>query len=124
MASWMQTQAREEWGHAMKIFGHITQRGGRVTLQQIEAPKLDWSSVLEVFQETLNHEIYVTERIHSLVKLAINESDFATQAFLQGFVNEQVEEEATAQAIVQRLKMMGEGSIGLFILDSELGKRA
>ncbi len=124
MAHWMQTQAREEWKHAMKFFGHIVDRGGRVVLARLEAPKAQWGSVLEVFQETVSHECHVTERIHSLVKLAVTESDFATQSFLQWFVDEQVEEESQAQQIVEKLKMMGDGNIGLFILDAELGKRA
>jgi ferritin len=124
MSHWMQTQAREEWSHAMKIFGYINERGGQVTLKQIDAPKSQWGSVLEVFQDSLNHECLVSDRIHGLVRLAISESDFATQSFLQWFINEQVEEEAQTNLIVEKLKMMGDGNIGLFILDGELGKRA
>jgi ferritin len=124
MAQWMHVQAREEWGHAMKIFQHLVDRGGQVVLQQIEAPKAQWGSVLEVFEDSYRHECQVTGRIHGLVKLATTESDFASLAFLQWFVSEQVEEEAQTQLIVEKLKMMGDGNIGLFILDGELGKRA
>ena len=123
MAGWMQVQAREEWGHAMKLFGHVVDRGGQVALAQIDAPKAQWGSVLEVFDDARKHECQVTGLIHGLVKLATNESDYATLAFLQWFVNEQVEEEAQTQLIVEKLKMMGDGNIGLFILDAELGKR-
>jgi len=124
LAKWMEVQAREEWGHAMKIFGHINERGGRVTLKQIDAPPSEWKSVLDVFEQTLTHEIKVTEKIHAIVKLATSECDYATLAFLQWFVSEQVEEESQTTSIVEKLKLMGEGNIGLFILDGELGKRA
>jgi ferritin len=124
LAAWMQVQAREEHGHAMKIFAQVLERGGRVTLKAIEAPKAEWASVLEVFEDAYRHECKVTGLIHGLLKLAIAETDFASQAFLQWFVTEQVEEEAQTLAIVEKLKMMGDGNIGLFILDAELGKRA
>ncbi|MGA2254753.1 MAG: ferritin [Thermoguttaceae bacterium] len=124
LAKWMEVQAREEWSHAMKIFGHVNERGGRVILKQIDAPPSEWKSVLDVFEHTLSHELKVTEKIHALVKLATSESDYATLAFLQWFVSEQVEEEAQTTSIVEKLKLMGEGNIGLFILDGELGKRA
>ena len=124
MAHWMQVQAREEWGHAMKIFGHVNERNGRVLLKQIDAPPSEWKSVRDVFEHTLSHELKVTEKVHALVKLASDESDYATLEFLQWFVHEQVEEEAQTTSIVEKLKLMGEGHIGLFILDGELGKRA
>jgi ferritin len=124
MAHWMQTQAREEWKHAMKIFAHIHERGGKVVLNQIDAPKSAWKTILDVFQDTLKHEQCVTAGIHAIVKLSIDESDYATQNFLQWFVNEQVEEEASAQIIVDRLQMTGDGNVALFMLDGELGRRA
>ena len=124
LAKWMEVQSGEEWGHAMKIFGHVNDRGGCVILKQIDAPPSEWKSALHVFEHTLAHEEKVTEMIHAIVKLAIAESDYATQAFLQWFVNEQVEEEAQTKSIVEKLKLMGDGNIGLFILDGELGKRA
>ncbi len=93
-------------------------------LKQIDAPPSEWKSVLDVFEHTLSHELKVTEKIHALVKLATSECDYATLAFLQWFVSEQVEEEAQTTSIVEKLKLMGDGNIGLFILDGELGKRA
>ena len=123
MARWMQAQAREEWKHAMKLFDFIVIRAGRVRLAAVDAPKAEWGSVLEVFQDAYKHECKVTGLIHGLVKLAEAESDFATHAFLQWFVTEQVEEEAQVEVIVERMKMAGETPIGLIILDGELGKR-
>ncbi len=124
LAKWMEVQAREEWGHAMKIFHQVNERGGRVILKQIDAPQTEWKSVLEVFEYTLSHEIKVTEKIHALVKLTTSECDYATLAFLQWFVTEQVEEENQVIAIVEKLKLMGESHVGLFMLDGELGQRA
>ncbi len=124
LAQWMQIQAREEWKHAMKIFGQVHDRGGRVILKQIDTPQAEWKSVLDVFEHVLAHEIKVTEKIHALVKLAISESDFATQAFLQWFVLEQVEEESQLTQIVDRLRLSGESHVGLMIVDAEMGKRA
>jgi ferritin len=124
MAAWMKTQAREEWVHGMKIFDFIVERGGRVSLGAVGAPKADWQSALEIFEDSYKHECKITGLIHGLVKLANSESDFATLAFLQWFVTEQVEEEANVSAITEKLKMMGESNVALFILDGELGKRA
>jgi ferritin len=123
MAHWMRVQTGEEWKHAMKFYTFINDRGGRVLLKQLDAPKTEWASVLEVFEDAYKHECKITGLIHGLVKCATTESDLATQTFLQWFITEQVEEEAQAQLIVEKLKMMGDGNIGLFILDSELAKR-
>jgi ferritin len=123
MARWMQAQAREEWKHAMKIFDFIVIRSGRVRLAAVEAPKAEWGSVLEVFEDAYKHECKVTGLIHGLVKLAEAESDFASHAFLQWFVTEQVEEESQVEVIVERMKLAGETPIGLIIFDAELGKR-
>ena len=124
MARWMKAQSREEWGHAAKIYDFIIQRSGRVHLKTIAEPKADWNTVTEVFDESYRHECKITGLIGGLMKLAESETDFATQAFLQWFITEQVEEEGQVLFILERLKMMGESNIGLVILDGELGKRA
>ncbi len=123
MAKWMQAQSHEEWNHAAKIYNFIVSRNGRVTLETLDAPQLDWGSVREVFDDAYRHECKVTGLIGGLVKLAAAESDFATGIFLQWFVTEQVEEEAQVEFIVERLKMMGETPVALFMLDKELAKR-
>ncbi len=124
LAQWMQIQAREEWKHAMKIFTQVNDRGGRVILKQIDAPQTEWKSALDVFEDVLAHEIKVSEKINVLMKLAISECDYASQAFLQWFVIEQVEEEALATQTVEKLRLSGDSHVGLLILDAELGKRA
>ncbi len=125
-AKWMKAQTQEETIHAMKIYDFVIERGGRVLLDAIQAPKQDWDSALAVFEHAYEHEQYVTSLINDLMNLAIEEKDHATQIFLQWFVSEQVEEEASANAVVQKLKLAsgpdGKGG-GLFMVDRELGQR-
>ena len=123
MAAWMRAQAQEEAAHAMKIFGYIYDRGGRVNLAAIDGPQTEWDSPLGAFEAAYKHEQHVTSLIHKLVDLAIGENDHATKNMLDWFVDEQVEEEASASAIVQRLKMIGDHTPGLLMLDRELGQR-
>jgi len=122
-ASWMYYQAQEELTHAMKFYDFIIQRGGRVQLQQVEAPPAEWGSPLAVFEATLEHEQKVTGLINDLVEIAIEERDHASQIFLQWFVSEQVEEEDNVGGVLEQLKLMGEAQGGLFMIDRELAKR-
>jgi ferritin len=122
-ANWMTVQNLEETMHAMKFYNYINERGGRITLDQIAAPPTTWNSPLEVFEETLKHEEKVTGLINNLVDLAITERDHAANAFLQWFIIEQVEEEASADEIIQTLKLAGNDPHALFMLDRELGTR-
>jgi ferritin len=123
MAHWMQIQAKEEWGHAMKFFKYIVDRGGRVTLTAIAAPPSQWGSPHAVFDEVYRHETQVTSLIDKLVELAAAEKDYASGVFLQWFVNEQVEEEANATEILHQLKMVGDSKQGLYMLDRHLAQR-
>lgn len=120
---WMKLQATEELKHAMKFFGHIEERMGRVTLDSIKTPQKEWKSTLNAFEDAFKHEQYVTENINKIVTLAREEKDYATENFLQWFVAEQVEEEAAAADVVAKLKMAGDSANALMILDSILGKR-
>ena len=122
-ANWMRVQTQEELMHTMKIYDFINERGGRVTLKAIEGPPTKWESPLAVFNAVYAHEQKVTGLINKLVDLAIKEKDHATNAFLQWFVNEQVEEESSADEIVQQLKIMKDAPGGMFMLDRELGQR-
>jgi ferritin len=122
-AHWMKIQGNEEMKHAMKIFEHITQRGGKVILLQIDAPPSSWKSAKEIFAEAHQHEQKVTESINKIVELSKAEKDNASEVFLQWFVNEQVEEEASTYEIAQKLQMIGDAAPTLFMLDAELGKR-
>jgi ferritin len=122
-AGWMRSQVQEELFHGMKFYDYVAERGGKITLETIEKPEGVWKSPLEAFKHILRHEVLVTGMINELMELAVNEKDFATQNFLQWFVAEQVEEEATAGEIVDKLKLIKEDTSGLFFLDAELGRR-
>ncbi len=122
-ASWMRQQGQEEHDHALKIVDYVENRLGRVFLSPIDGPPAEWSSALNVFEEAFKHEQKVTKMIHDLANLANSDKDQATSVFLQWFVNEQVEEEATVDQIVQNLKMVGNDATGLFIIDRELAQR-
>jgi ferritin len=123
MASWMQVQAREEVGHAMKFYRHIVDRGGNVKLSSIEGPRGEWESTSHVFEDAYAHECKISALIHGLLELAQAEKDYAALPLLQWFVSEQIEEEADACNIVHRLKLIGDSKNALFMLDRDLGER-
>ena len=122
-ANWMRMQAKEEMVHAMKFYDYINERGGRVLFDTIEAPPSKWDSAITVFNDTYQHEQKVTGLINDLVNLAISEKDHATNNFLQWFVSEQVEEEASASEVLNKIKLTDNVPSGLFMLDQELGAR-
>jgi len=122
-ARWMKVQAGEERGHAMRLYDYIHLGGGQVLLDAIKAPPTQWTSPLAAFEDAYRHEQSITAKIHDLVKLAAAEGDAATGIMLQWFVTEQMEEEATAGQIVAQLKLIGDNTNGLFMMDRELGKR-
>jgi ferritin len=123
-AGWMRAQAQEELVHAMKFFDFINSREGRILLADIKVPPTSWEGPSAAFGDALKHEQEVTEKIYRLVDLALEKRDHATSNFLQWFVTEQVEEEATAKQIVQQLKLVGGDGNGLFLMDRELGRRS
>ncbi len=122
-ASWMRVQAQEEMSHGMKIYDFVLERGGNIQLTAIEKPESEWGSPLEVVQEVANHEAKVTGLINELVDVALEQRDHATNIFLQWFVTEQVEEEASVGDVLERVKMIGDDSAGMFALDMEMAKR-
>lgn len=124
MSQWMKLQSQEEYTHAMKFYDFLLRVDGTVKLAAIEAPQTEWDSPLAIFEDSLNHERYISKSIHKLMDLAIEESDHPTKSFLQWFVDEQVEEEDTVQQIVENFKMIGDSKGGLFMFDRELGARS
>ncbi len=122
-AHWMELQYQEESEHAMKIYKYINDRGGRVQLNAMEKPQAEWDSPMTVFEAAYKHEQYITSRINDLMKLAVELNDFTTQSFLQWYLDEQVEEEANVDEIVQSFHLMGNDKRGLFMLDRELKTR-
>jgi len=123
-AGWMRAQVVEEVEHGMKFYSFINERGGRVLLTAIEEPPTEWNSPLEVFEAAFKHEQLVTSLINDLMEQALSERDHASQIFLQWFVTEQVEEEANFGGILERLRMIGDQTGPLFMMDRELGQRS
>ena len=122
-AAWMKKQAQEESVHAMKFYQYVHERQGIVALKAIPQPKAEWKDALEAFSDAYAHELKVTGLIHMIADAANAEKDHATSSFLKWFIDEQVEEEANADAIVQKLKLIGEHKGALMMLDRELGQR-
>jgi ferritin len=122
-ANWMRMQAQEELAHAMRFYSFIHERMGRVLLEPIAAVPTEWDSPLAAFEAAFAHEQKITGMIHDLMNLAQQEKDHAAVSFLQWFVDEQVEEESSADAIVQQLKLVGDSGAGLYMVDREMGQR-
>jgi len=122
-AKWLKIQSEEEKAHGMKFFDYIIEAGGTVKLARIDAPKAEWKSVGEVFEQVYEHEKKVTGMINGIMDLAVKEKDYATQNFLAWFVKEQVEEEANASEIFAQIRMLKDVVGHMFWLDHELGKR-
>ena len=123
-AHWTKLQYEEEQEHALKLYDYVINRAGKVTLQPIDAVKIEWNGVIDVFEDILAHERKITDSINNLVNIAYEENDHATVNLLQWFVSEQVEEEATVSDILDQLKLIdGKGS-GLFMLDREARARS
>ena len=120
-ANWMKKQSQEELEHAYVMADYIIKRGGVAKVDKIDVVPSGWGTPLEVFEHVYKHECHVSKMIDELVSVASAERDNATQDFLWGFVREQVEEEATAQGIVDKIKKAGDA--GIFFIDSQLGER-
>ena len=122
-ASWFAVQFKEEQGHSERFIKYLHDQNARVDLDDIEAPPKVWKDLLTAFQETLAHEKTVTASINRLASLAVAEKDFATQNALQWFVNEQIEEEASAMDVILMLEMAAGSKGALFMADKKLGDR-
>ena len=122
-SSWMNMQASEERMHAEKIRSYLNEQNERVYYAALEKPKAEWSSTIEVFRDALKHEQHISNCIHKLVHLARSEKDLPAEMFLAWFVNEQVEEEANAQSVIDKLMLVGESNLGIYLLDKEIARR-
>lgn len=120
---WMRLQAEEELGHGMRFLDYLQERGGHIELQAIEKPEIQWDTPLEAFEFVYQHECKVTGMINDLVDLAEKEKDRATVNMLQWFVDEQVEEEDSADEIVQKLKMVGDSPSALLMMNEKMAHR-
>lgn len=122
-ANWMDVQIQEEHAHAMGMYNYVIERGGRVVLDAIEKPESDWKCPLDCFKAVLTHEEYVTSRINALADVAQEVNDRAAMIFLNWYIKEQVEEEASVSDVIAQLELIGDDKSGLFALDKELMTR-
>ena len=122
-AHWMRVQTLEEFYHAQKFVTYLQDRGANVVMKPIDGPPTKWKSPLDAFNEVYKHETKVTAMINALMDLAIAQSDHATISFLKWYVDEQVEEEASADEVIQKLKLVDKAEGGLFLLDKEMDAR-
>ncbi|AMP20082.1 ferritin [endosymbiont 'TC1' of Trimyema compressum] len=122
-SNYMKVQAEEEKSHAMKIFDFIAEKGGDIEILGFETPVVKGNDILEIFEETLEHEQWVTKRINLLMDIAQEERDYSVISFLNWFIDEQVEEESNADAIIKKLRLIGDNSNGLYQMDKELATR-
>ncbi len=120
---WLRIQFEEELAHATKLLDYLLSRGSAVSFGAVAAPAAEFGSILQVFEKTLEHERLVSGKVHRLYEVAGAEKDSATQVFLQWFVSEQVEEEARAMEIVDKLRMVSDRPGAALYLDKEYGKR-
>jgi len=122
-ANWLKIQVQEELAHVEFMFNYLIERNGRVVLETVEKPPVEWNNIIEVFEETLKHEQYISSRINNIVNVALEEKDHATASFYKWFLDEQVEEEATASDVLSKLKLTKAEGSALFFMDQEMAKR-
>jgi ferritin len=122
-AKWLAKQAQEEQGHALKFYGYVHERGGKVSLQAIAQPPTEFTSLLDIFEQVKEHEAKVTSLINRLYELALKENDYASQIMLQWFITEQVEEEKSVADVLDALRSVGTQGTALFMADRWLGER-
>ena len=122
-AHWLRMQSQEEYAHAMNLFDFVLEREGRALLLPVKEPPVEFTSILDVMQSTLDHERAVSHLIHELYALSVKEGDYPTQVHLQAFITEQVEEEKTAADIVAQLRMIGDSASDLLLLDRRMAAR-
>ncbi|WP_333853619.1 ferritin [Epilithonimonas sp.] len=123
IGNYFRVQSKEELMHADKMFDYVNDIGGQIILNEVPKPPYEFNNAQEVFEKALDHERLVTKSIFNIVKVANEEGDFATTSFLQWFINEQVEEEASASTLVSKIKMVKDNPSALYLFDQELAQR-
>ena len=123
IANWFKIQFKEEQAHAEIFMNYINSRGGRVILKPIDAVETEWATPLDAFKATLAHEQKVTALINNIYALAESEHDYATRDRLNWFISEQVEEEESAQELIDKFALIGDNGMGLYMLNQELAAR-
>ncbi|WP_370390462.1 ferritin [uncultured Winogradskyella sp.] len=120
IASFMYDQSDEERVHMLKLVKFVNERGGHAHISELNAPNVTFNSFKEMFEKLLEHEIYVSNSINELVHTSLQEKDYATHNFLQWYVAEQIEEEAMARTILDKVNMIGDDKGGLYLFDRDI----
>ena len=121
--NWFDVQVQEEHAHAIGMFNYLNERGGKIELLPIDKPEFSGKTPLEIFEEVLKHEQYVTSRINTVYDVAEEVRDRAAMKFLDWYIDEQVEEEASVDAVLSTLKLIGDDKNALLLLDKDLATR-
>lgn len=120
ISTFMYKQADEERAHMLKLVKYVNQRGGHATISALDEPRLDYTSFKTLFKQLYEHEVKVSECINILVDISLSEKDYATHNFLQWYVSEQIEEEATARTILDKINLIGDDKGGLYLFDNDM----
>lgn len=123
LANFFRVQAQEEQFHAMKFYDYVNQKEGRVILESVEKPVIEFNGIIDLFEKGYAHEQSVTKRIYALTDIATEEREHATLSLLKWFIDEQVEEENTFNSILKKLRRIGDNPAALYMLDDELAAR-
>lgn len=120
VSEFMYAQSDEERMHMLKLFKYINERGGHAIVSELSAPNIEFGSIKEMFETLFAHELFVSKSINELVHISLEEKDYATHNFLQWYVAEQIEEEAQARTILDKIKMIGDDKGGLYLFDNDI----
>lgn len=121
--NWFNVQVQEEHAHAMGMYDYLNERGGKIELEAIDKPSIEGSNPVEIFEQVLKHEEFVTSRINALMDVAEEVRDRAALSFLDWYLKEQVEEESNVNGVLSTLKLIGEDKKALLMLDKDLATR-
>ena len=120
VSEFMYDQSDEERMHMLKLFKYINERGGHAIVSELSAPAVEFGSIKEMFETLFAHEIFVSNSINELVHISLEEKDYATHNFLQWYVAEQIEEEAQARTILDKINLIGDDKGGLYLFDNDV----
>lgn len=120
VAQFMYAQSDEEREHMLKLVKFVNERGGHAKISALKAPNVTFDSFKDMFQMLLDHEIFVSESINELVHVTLQEKDYSTHNFLQWYVAEQIEEEAMARTILDKINLIGDDKGGLYLFDRDI----
>jgi len=124
VSEFMYDQSDEERQHMMKLFKYINERGGHAKVTELNGPELEFGSIKEMFETLFKHEVFVSQSINELVHISLEEKDYATHNFLQWYVAEQIEEEAQARTILDKINLIGDDKGGLYLFDNDIKQLA